>query len=98
MSRKPKFEPHVVEAAKVLVAAAKTVGELRAAQAVLLPALCGLSRDETGACLGLSSSRVGQLQAQARDPDLKPKNPHGGRGRHRVRVEAVRELLQEGPK
>ena len=26
-----------------------------------------------------------------------PKNPHGGRGRHRVRVEAVLELLREEP-
>jgi hypothetical protein len=27
-----------------------------------------------------------------------PKNPHGARGRHRVRAEAVRDLLLEGPK
>ncbi|MDA8257885.1 MAG: hypothetical protein M0Z99_20050, partial [Betaproteobacteria bacterium] len=27
-----------------------------------------------------------------------PKNPHTGRGRHRVRTEAVIELLQEAPK
>ncbi len=27
-----------------------------------------------------------------------PKNPHGGRGRHRVRAEAVLELLREAPK
>lgn len=27
-----------------------------------------------------------------------PKNPHGGRGRHRVRAQAVLELLQEAPK
>jgi len=27
-----------------------------------------------------------------------PKNPHGGRGRQRVRTEAVLELLREGPK
>jgi hypothetical protein len=27
-----------------------------------------------------------------------PKNPHGGRGRHRVRAESVLELLQEAPK
>ena len=27
-----------------------------------------------------------------------PRSPHGGRGRQRVRAEAVRELLREGPK
>ena len=27
-----------------------------------------------------------------------PKNPHGGRGRQRIRAEAVLELLREGPK
>jgi len=27
-----------------------------------------------------------------------PKNPHGGRGRHRIRAEAVMELLREAPK
>jgi len=27
-----------------------------------------------------------------------PKNPHGGRGRHRIRAEAVLELLREAPK
>jgi transposase len=93
MSRKPRFEPSVVESAKVQLAKAKTVAEMRAAQAVLLPALCGLGRDQTGACLGLSASRVGQLQAQARNPHLKPKNTHGGRRRQRMSVEEERAFL-----
>jgi transposase len=94
MSRKPKFELNVVETAKVQLSEAKTVAEMRAAQAVLLPALCGLSRDQTGACLGLSSSRVGQLQAQARNPDLKPKNTHGGRRRERMTIEEEKAFLE----
>lgn len=81
MSRTAKFTPAVVEAARMALAGARTIREMRAAQAVLLPALFGLSREQTAAATGLSASRVGGIQTEARNPNRRPKGAHGGRRR-----------------
>lgn len=66
MSRTAKFEPAVVEAARTALAGARTIRGMRAAQAILLPALFGLSREQTAEATGLSVSRTGGLQTEAR--------------------------------
>lgn len=94
MSRSSNFEPAVIETARNLLASAKTVRELRTAQAILLPALYGLTRDQTAAAIGLSSSRVGALQAEARSPDRHPKGAHGGRRRQTMALEQEQQFLR----
>ena len=58
--------------------------EFRRAQAVLLPANFGLTKAQTAAAIGLSPSRVGAIQAEARHPSQVPKATHGGRRRQRM--------------
>jgi hypothetical protein len=68
MSRCAKFEAAVMESARKLLNTAKTVREMRTAQAILLPAIFGLIREQTATAIGLSLSRIGGIQAEARNP------------------------------
>jgi len=86
-----------LEAAIAQAASAKTVGELRLAQALLLPLKFGLSLDETGVVLGLSKSwtlrlrkRFGRLQTG----EEKPKTKTGLRNPARMTFEAEAALLE----
>ena len=87
MSRLAKFSASVIETAQLLLEKATTLVDFRRAQAVLLPAIFGLSKAQTAAAIGLGTSRVGVLQAEARDPSLVPKATHGGRRRQRMTFE-----------
>lgn len=87
MSRSAKFEADVIKTAWKRLSAAKTVRELRAAQAVILPAVFGLTREQTAAAIGLSVSRVGGIQAEARNPESQAKGSHGGRRRQLMTIE-----------
>jgi Winged helix-turn helix len=85
-----------LEAAIAQAASAKTIGELRLAQALLLPLEFGLSLDETGVVLGLSKSwtlrlrkRFGRLQTG----EEKPKTKIGLRNHARMTFEAEAALL-----
>jgi transposase len=62
MSRCAEFEPAVMESARKLLNTAKTVREMRTAQAILLPAIFGLIREQTATAIGLSVSRIGGIQ------------------------------------
>jgi transposase len=93
MSRPAKFTPEVIEAAQVRLSKATTIAEMRAAQAILLPALFGLTREQTARAIGLSSSRVGGLQSEARHPNPKIRLSHGGRRRQRMTFEEERAFL-----
>ena len=94
MSRHAKFDTAVVEAARKNLAEAKSIREMRAAQAILLPALFGLTREQTATAIGLSVSRIGGIQAEARNPEVRPKGSHGGRRRQvMTREEEVEFLL-----
>lgn len=84
MSRIAKFSKHVISTAQLDLQNATTLVQLRRAQAVLLPALFGLTKSQTAAAVGLSPSRVGALQAEARNPSPVPKATHGGRRRARM--------------
>lgn len=94
MSRSAKFEPTVIESAQKLLRSAKTIREMRAAQAIVLPAVFGLTRQQTAAAIGLSASRVGGIQAQARNPDLQAKGSHGGRRRQTMTLEEEERFLR----
>src|SRR6266403_907837 len=64
MSRPRRINPTWVAQAQKLVATATDVHQLRAAQAVLLPALFGASLEKTAALLGVGRATVHRLQAQ----------------------------------
>ena len=94
MSRPVKFEPAVIETARKLLSAAKTIREMRTAQAILLPAIFGLTREQTADAIGLSASRVGGIQAEARNPNPQTKGSHGGRRRQTMTLEEEKQFLQ----
>jgi hypothetical protein len=62
LSRCAEFEPAVMESARKLLNTAKTVREMRTAQAILLPAIFGLIREQNATAIGLSVSRIGGIQ------------------------------------
>ena len=73
----------MVEHAKVLATDAKTVEDLRCAQAVLLPALMNATLEQTAVALGVGRASVGRYQAKVRtrlrDPAKLPVNNTFGR-------------------
>jgi transposase len=88
MARTAKFKSEEVEEAKNRLQTATTIQEFRKAQAILLPALFGLTREQTGMALGLSPSRLGVIQAEARHPEkTRHQAAHGGRRRQTLTAE-----------
>ena len=87
MSRTARFSKRVSATARERLGDAATLKEFKAAQAVLLPACYGLSKAQTAAAIGLSTSRVGAIQAAARRPCAVPRGTHGGRRRQRMSIE-----------
>lgn len=87
MARHARFEKRVVSSARKAAGQAPTIAELRAAQAVLLPAVHGLTMAQTGAAIGLSRASVGRLQQQSRKPKArgKPREVTAGWGGRRRR-------------
>jgi transposase len=85
-----------LDAAITQAANAKTIGELRMAQALLLPLKFGLSLDDAGVVLGVSKSwalrlrkRFGRIQSG----EEQPKTRKGLRNRARMTFEAEAALL-----
>jgi transposase len=66
MARPRREDPELVKRARVAAERATSVEELRAAQAVLLPAQTGASLAQTAALLGVGRASVGRLQARFR--------------------------------
>lgn len=64
MPRPRRIDPTLVAQAQKLVASATDLHQLRAAQAVLLPALCGTSLEKTASLLGVGRATIPRLQAQ----------------------------------
>ena len=64
MPRPRRIDPRLVAQAQKFVATAADLHQLRAAQAVLLPALFGASLEKTAALLGVGRATVPRLQAQ----------------------------------
>jgi len=84
MARTAIHDEAEVEAAKRLAANAKTLMQLRQSQAILIPALTGVSLETTASILGLSRDRACVLRRQFRASDgrgLDAQEKRGGRRR-----------------
>ena len=66
MSRNAKFTDRQIATAKALLEQANTADDIRVAQAVLLPAIHGLTMKDAGMAMGVSRATVGRLQQQIR--------------------------------
>lgn len=85
-----------LDAAITQAANAKTLGELRLAQALLMPLKFGLSLDETGLALGLSKSWVLRLRkrfGRIQGGQELPKSKRGLRNRARMTLSEEAALL-----
>jgi transposase len=84
MPRPRQIDWKLVSKAQAVVFEATDVRQLKAAQAVLLPALAGTSLEGTAALLGVGRASVHRLQQQFRQglqPPLRPRKTWGGRRR-----------------
>ena len=82
MSRPRLIDAELVVKARTALGQATSVNELRAAQAVLLPALAHTTLEQTGALLGVSRATVPRLQQRFREglqPGRFPRASWGGR-------------------
>lgn len=66
MARPRLVDSRLVEHAKGLAARARSLDELRCAQAILLPALTGATLEQTACALGVARASVGRFQAKVR--------------------------------
>jgi len=66
MSRPRRIDPELVARARAVVAQATDVNDLRAAQAILLPALAQTTLEETAVLLGVGRATVPRLQQRFR--------------------------------
>ena len=85
-----------VDAAITQVAQAKTISELRMAQALLMPLKFGLSLDDTSVALGLSKSwtlRLRKRFGRIRSGQEQPKTKKGLRNRARMTLEEEADVL-----
>ena len=85
-----------LEAAVAQAAKATTLGELRMAQALLMPLKFGLSLDDTSVALGLSKSwtlRLRQRFGRIQGGQEQPKSKKGMRNRSRMTLEEEAALL-----
>lgn len=67
MSRPRRVDPELVAKARAVVAKTADVKELRAAQAILLPALAHTTLEQTAALLGVGRASVPRLQQRFRE-------------------------------
>jgi len=97
MSRPRRIDAKLVAKAQALVAQATDVNQLRAAQAILLPALAHTTLEQTATLLGVGRASVHRLQQRLRK-DLKaarlPQRPWGGRRRALMSLEEEKAFLE----
>lgn len=96
MARKPKGTAALVDAAEEAVKRASGARDLREAQAVLLPALHGLSLEQTGRLMGRSRATVVRLRGRFKRGVEQPEEPGrqwGGRRRQNMTLEEERAFL-----
>jgi len=67
MSRPRRIDPKLLVQAQAALAHATSVNELRAAQAILLPALRHTTLEQTAALLGVGRASVARLQQRFRE-------------------------------
>jgi transposase len=96
MSRPRRIDPKLVAQARVGVARATDLNDLRAAQAILLPALARTTLEETAALLGVGRATVPRLQQrfrEGRNPPWSAPKRWGGRRRALMTLEEERAFL-----
>jgi len=84
MARPRRIDPKLVAEAQAVVARTTDIAELRAAQAVLLPAVAEATLEQTAVVLGVSRATVARLQGRFRQARAAPGAPRprwGGRRR-----------------
>lgn len=99
MGRPRRIEVGVVRQAQKAVAHATSVEELRAAQAVLMPAVMGATLMTTAVVLGVGRATVARLQARFRQSARRmaasvPRRNWGGRRNALLTVEEETEFLK----
>jgi transposase len=97
MSRPRRIDTKLVAKAQALVAQATDVSQLRAAQAILLPALAHLTLEQTATALGVGRASVHRLQRRFRETLKTAQHPHkpwGGRRRALMSLEEETAFLQ----
>ena len=100
MGRPRGVDVRLVRLARKAVARATSVEELRAAQAVLVPAATGATLSATAALLGVGRATVARLQARFRQSHVAkgakagaPRRKWGGRRHALLSVEEERQFL-----
>ena len=96
MSRPRHIEWEVVSKAQAMVAETTDIRQLKAAQAVLLPAVTGTTLEQTASLLGVGRASVHRLQQQFRQSLQAPSRPRkkwGGRRRALLRWEEEEAFL-----
>lgn len=84
MSRPRRIDPKLVAQAQALVARASDAKELRAAQAILLPALAHTTLEQTAMLLGVGRASVPRLQRRFREGIEPVGSPRSWGGRRRA--------------
>ena len=96
MSRPRRIDQRLVVRAQAALAQATDVNELRAAQAVLLPAVAHTTLEQTAALLGVGRASVPRLQRRFREGLEPGRSPHtrwGGRRRALMTQEEEKAFL-----
>ena len=96
MSRPRRIDQELVRKAQSIVTQTADLQELRAAQAVLLPALCGATLEQAASILGVARATVHRLQTRFRKrckTGCALNGPRGGRRRERMSIEEERAFL-----
>lgn len=97
MSRPRRVDAKLVVKAQAALAQARDVRQLRAAQAIVLPAVAHATLEQTAALLGVSRASVARLQRRFRQavqlPAGAPRPPWGGRRRALMTVEEEKQFL-----
>jgi hypothetical protein len=96
VARKSSLDHSIVDLAREKLKSARTVDELRRAQAVALPDIFGIDLEKTGAMIGKSRTSVARLRGEfislTKGRDL-PRRNWGGRRRQNMKREEEDELL-----
>ncbi|HWT77434.1 MAG TPA: winged helix-turn-helix domain-containing protein [Candidatus Methylomirabilis sp.] len=96
MSRPRQIDAKLVVRARAALGQAASVQQLRAAQAVLLPALAHTTLEQTAALLGVSRASVARLQQRFREglqPGPSSRARWGGRRRALMAIEDEKAFL-----
>jgi transposase len=96
MSRPRHIDSKLVVQAQAVLSQATSANELRAAQAILLPALAHTTLEQTAALLGVSRASVARLQQRFREglqTAAFPRRRWGGRRRALMSVEEEKAFL-----